>query len=416
MIIDNKMDQSFLVIVAGWHFKKEFYKHLCQISELYRNLKIVISSHKNEDQIGRDVITTIEQISNCEVHYFENDGFDWGMYSKAIKCLRKKKELALFRYACFIHDDVKILNNNFLYVFEEYIEKNNFMVLGNCTNLQKCYPRQFKETHPHIIEWGRLSHWGLSIKSNSWNSVRGSCFFVRSEVFEKVKEIPYKTGRHVEFGNWSLILFGGVVTDNFGTSSIGYYSPKYLESDLVLEQERGFVAERKKERKISFADRVLENLVSIFFLCKNNPLIAMSRAYSYINSKLYKISDEGLKLNLGKNLVYKQGYLNIDVSDNIEADLVVGVNDIAFGENSINKIILNDILSNCTVQEIVRILENIFGWLKNRGVLVIEDRKKNDGRILRESLERFGFSKVLRELPIENRKGFRNRLRLVAIK
>lgn len=416
MIIHGRKDWGFLLIVAGWHFKKEFYKNLFQISEHYPNLKILISSHKNEDQISRDVISTIERIKNCEIKFFKNDGFDWGMYSKAIKYLRDEDELFLFRYACFMHDDVKILNNNFLYIFEEYIEKNNFMVLGNCTNLQKSYPRKFKESHPHIIEWGRLSYWGLSIKSSSWNSVRGSCFFARSEVFEKIKEIPYKTGGHVEFGNWSLILFSGLIADNFGASSIGYYSPKYLESDLVLEHERGYIAEKNEGQKISSVERAFKNLGRIFFLCTNNPLIAVFKLYSYMNSKLYKMSESGLRLNLGRNLVYKEGYLNIDVSDNIEADLVIDVKDIVFEEHSVNKIILNDILSNCSGPEVVQILKKVFSWLKKHGVLIIEDKKRDNGKVLRESLKKFGCSKVLREFPIQNRDDLKNRFRLVAVK
>lgn len=320
-------DQDFLLIIAGWHFAEDFYNNLFQISQIYPSLKIFISSHKEKDWINSK-INIVKQIKNCEIKFFKNIGFDWGMYSQATNHL--SKELSSFKYICFMHDDVKILNNDFLHIFAEYIEKNNLMVLGNCKNLQKTYPRKFKETHLHVIEWGRLSRWKLSIKSDCWNTVRGSCFFVRSGVFQKVKEIPYKTGRTLEFGNWSLILFGGLVADNFGKSSIGYYSTKYLESDLILEYERGYIRDQNNDEKTYTIENFLRNLKRVFSIYFYNPLVFLFKIHSYVNSKLYyKQSDEGLRLNIGRNLAYKDGYLNIDICNSIEADLVIDIKDIA---------------------------------------------------------------------------------------
>lgn len=229
------MSHKYLIIIAGWHFyKKGFYNQIKKLCDNNKNIDVFISSHKKETQINKKTQSVINTINNCKLVCFENVGFDWGMYSQAIAYLNNS--ILNYDYIFFMHDDIKIINFNFPDIFSNYLEDKNLILLGNSFNSEKI---NFHETHPHIIKWGENSEWNVKISSKLWTTVRGSFFAAKSCIFEKVKAIPYKKGENIRKGNWGLILFNGLVTDNFGSDSIGIMSNDIFKSPYIKEYLRG---------------------------------------------------------------------------------------------------------------------------------------------------------------------------------
>lgn len=226
--------KKYLIIICGWHYSNnQFYQNIKKISE-DNNVDIFISSHKTASDISKKTFRIIKGIKNCKISYFANEGYDWGAFNQAIEYLRK--DGLKYKYLFFMHDDIKINNLNFLDIFSKFVKKEKIAVLGNCRN-QTLLLHPWPKTHPHIIKWAKQSK--FKIKSKKWNTMRGSFFVAKRDVFEKIKEIPIKKGKYLKFGNWSEIAFAGMISDKFGKNSIKTMSKDYLVSPYILEYYRG---------------------------------------------------------------------------------------------------------------------------------------------------------------------------------
>lgn len=326
------MIEKKLIIIAGWYFYKNgFYESIIDIASKDNDVDVFISSHKKINDIDSSVLSLIHKIPRCTIIYFENYGYDWGMYSKAISFIGGNYKD--YKYICFIQDDVEIIDLDFLNVFINHIESKNLKVLGNSFNVKE-YP--FKLTHPHVIEWLRLSEWQYSIKSESWSTVRGSFFVVKSEIFDFIKSIPYKIGHHSGFGNWGVISFSGMVSDLFGINSISTISNEYLRSDYIIEYYRGEKQENDKD-------------------------------FNYN----YTIVKRPFKIHLGCGQSYMDGYLNIDHTSNL-ADIKTDILSLEFDENSLDEVLMYHVIEHFNRFDADKLIKNIYKWLKKDSALIIE--------------------------------------------
>ncbi|MDD4354136.1 MAG: hypothetical protein PHN56_06810 [Candidatus Nanoarchaeia archaeon] len=233
----HKKMKKYLMIIVGWHYSQnKFYEEIKKVSNKFNNADIFIVSHKPISQIDKKTFHTIKKIKNCKICSFKNEGYDWGAYSQAIEHL--KKTGLKYKYIFFMHDDIKINNLNFLNIFSQFVEKEKIVIAGNCRN-QTLFLHPWPKTHPHIIKWANQSEWKIKIKSKKWNTMRGSFFVAKREVFEKIKQMPIKKGRYMRFGNWSEIAFAGMISDKFGRNSIKTISKHYLVSPHIIEHYRG---------------------------------------------------------------------------------------------------------------------------------------------------------------------------------
>lgn len=414
--------RKYLIIIAGWHYiDNGFYETIKRLCEDNLNVDVFISSHKEKTEIDINVFKIITTIPRLRIHCFENIGYDWGMYSQAVDYLGSL--IMQYEYICFMHDDIEIIDNKILSVFSDFLEQHSLIVAGNCGN-PVLYP--FKKTHPHVIEWARLSEWKIDIKSERWNTVRGSFFMTQKQLFEKLKRIPYRNGQHSGFGNWGVIVFGGVVADLFGINAIKTISDEDLTSPYITEYKRG-----KNESNID-----------------NNKKVS------------YTINERMLKVHFGCGKKYLDGYLNIDQSPDSVADVVDDVMSIRFDDNSVSEFVMYHFIEHLNKYDAENFLNNLYRYLCPGGTLIIEapdivkvakliiDNKNNYTELeggayglrgfygepfakmefgdyhkwgyseytLSEKLRQIGYSKIYLEHPVTHGARSNRDLRIVAIK
>ena len=310
-----------LIVIAGWYFNNAFYEKIYSIS-FNKGYDVLISTHRDKEFIPSKIVQY-----GFNIHYFDNNGYDWGMYSKALNVLGDKKEE--YQYIVFLHDDVEILNNDFIYVLQNYMSENNILVLGNSFSPNT----QFPLSHKHVILW--MSHvLNEKIQLTEWPTVRGSAFLVNTCIFDKIPAIPYKSGPHVGHGNWSVILFGYLVKTRYGESSITTYSNYQCHSELLREGCRGNLIQEIKVPHIEVVDRPL-------------------------------------KINLGCGNIYLEGYLNIDAFSE-KADIKKDINDLNFDEKSVSEIIMIHVIEHFHRDDALKIFKKLFYWLSDEGKLIIE--------------------------------------------
>ena len=223
------------VVICGWYFKNtDIYKTLIQEAKLYKGIEAsyFIASHRRYEELDRALIRNLEKLG-WRLIFFENEGWDWGAYQQFL--IWHKKEKGISDYYLFMHDDVKIKNYGFIKEFMKKIQ-NGAKVVGN--GLKRNPKTSRKLTYPEIIYWSEIN--GFPIKSKKWKCVRGSCFFTIREIAENILvKMPIKKGHHVGFGNWSTIIFGGLITDMYGEKSVNYIGSKETESYYINEAYRG---------------------------------------------------------------------------------------------------------------------------------------------------------------------------------
>ncbi|HIH31567.1 TPA: methyltransferase domain-containing protein [Candidatus Woesearchaeota archaeon] len=355
--------KKYLIIIAGWHYSDsncDFYEKIQKLSENFNNVDIFIASHRSLSNIDKKALKIIKKIKNCKIYAFQNIGYDWGAFSQAIDYI-KKTELS-YEYIFFMHDDIEIININFLDIFSQFIEKEKIVMAGNSENQ---ILHSFQKTHPHIIEWAKQSEWGVKINSKRWSTIRGSFFATKKEVFDRIKKIPFKKGSDVRFGNWSLIIFCGLVSDIFGENSTKSISKTYLVSPYIVEYERG---------KKNTSDELTQSNEKMLTKKLYNKLLFV---YRKLRGGYYRITrfsgpEDGLKIHVGCGNSYLQGYLNIDVLEQSAADVVCDAKTIDFKKNSVSEVLMYHFIEHIDKFEAEKMLEKIYGWLRPEGALIIE--------------------------------------------
>ncbi len=418
--------KKYLIIVAGWHYiRNNFYETLIEILNENENTDLFISSHKKNDEVDKYFLDLFNASKRIIFKEFENIGYDWGMYSQCIDFLGEK--INKYDYICFLHDDIEIKQKNFLSVFSDYIESNNLIMLGNCKNAS-LFP--FQKTHPHVIEWLRLSKWKFEIKIEKWSSIRGSCFMVKRELFNKFPGIPYKNGSHPGYGNWGVISFSGIISSLFGTEAVKTISDEDLDSDYICEYHRG-----ENKKKLSGNKEILFNYEKT-------------------------VKEAELKINIGCGLKYMEGYLNIDISEKSNADVIGNIMEIFFKPDSVSEFLMYHFIEHLDRFNAEKLMAKLYSELKKDGRLIIEcpdllkvskliikNRKKLDELengaygfrgffgepfenmpvfdyhkwgytefTLSEKLKKIGFDKIKIEKPLSHGQRSNRDLRIVAIK
>jgi len=231
----NYKRKKLSIVVVGWHFKNSsIYKKLMNETELYNNLEVkcYIASHKKKIEIDENIIDHFAR-SKWKLLYFKNEGWDWGAYQQFL--IWQKNNTLFSDYYLFLHDDIEIKNSGFIKVFIEQIQ-NGAKVVGN--GIECSSNNHWKLTHPEIISWSQANNFPIEI--NAWRWVRGSCFFTtRSVARDILTKMPIKKGASIRLGNWSEIIFAGLVTSKYGEKSIEYIGKSQRKSFYIEEEERG---------------------------------------------------------------------------------------------------------------------------------------------------------------------------------
>lgn len=354
-MVDHTKEQHILslaIVVCGWHFKRiDIYKRLIYEGSLYNHIDIryYIASHRNEDELKESVA---HQLSNMGWNMidFKNEGWDWGAYQEFVKW--QKMNVGLTDYYLFLHDDIIIKKHYFIKAFFSEISKG-VKVVGNAFSYDEPIERAWPESSAHVLIWAKMRN--FPIYSKMWKCVRGSCFFTTREVVETVLEsMPIKNGHHVGFGNWSAILFGGLVADRFGVHVVSYLSEKLRDSRYILEEYRGGQQE--------LLDRFRLYVKSIISL----------RMKRFLEGRVAPLPPAtGLKLHLDCGSRYLDDYLNIDTASDV-ADLKINFFDLRLTKESVSAVVMAYTLERSTHSDTESLLERIFLFLKKEGHLVLE--------------------------------------------
>ena len=79
-----------------------------------------------------------------------------------------------------------------------------------------------------------------------------------------------------------------------------------------------------------------------------------------------------MKINLGCGGDYKKNFLNVDAFDSTIADEVMDANDLRFEDNSVDEIVLSQVIEHLGIAGSIYVLSECFRVLKPKGTLVIE--------------------------------------------
>jgi predicted SAM-dependent methyltransferase len=342
--------KKYLIIIAGWHYLHNgFYESITDLAVSHKNVSIFIASHKGQIQIDTSLLNSIKRIPRCTINFFDNVGYDWGAYAQALDALTDKVQN--YDYICFMHDDIEIIDNNFLTVFADFIENQKLKVAGNCRNAIH-YP--FPDKYPYILEWARLSPWQMTIKAKRWSTVRGSFFMVKPIIFKKIKKLPFRDGDHRGFGNWGVILFGGMVTDHFGIDSLKTISIDELQSPYIIEYNRG-----EKDYFLKIKNTLTSYIHRLLSPRKRERLTTPPK-------------QTGVKINVGCGKMYLEGYLNIDSADKRKADVIADITTLDLKNGTVGEILMYHVIEHLNKYEAEDLFRKIYGWLNDDGRLIIE--------------------------------------------
>lgn len=88
----------------------------------------------------------------------------------------------------------------------------------------------------------------------------------------------------------------------------------------------------------------------------------------------YQMDIKGTKLNVGCYYMYIDGFINIDIQDDVGADLVCDLREITkhFSNNSVSLIIISQCLEHVNKEDAIKALNDFYNILKPNGVLIVE--------------------------------------------
>lgn len=338
------------IVIAGWYFRDiDIYKTLVEEAKRYNNIETsyYIASHRRLEETDRELIGKLAKLK-WQLLYFENEGWDWGAYQQFL--IWQKKKVGLDDYYLFMHDDIKIKNYGFIGEFIKQIQYGT-KVVGN--GLKDNPNKSRKLTYPEIIYWSRINK--FPIRADKWRCVRGSCFFTTRDVAENILiKMPIKKGHHAGFGNWSVIVFGGLVADAYGENSIEYIGHKEVESFYIREEYRG------SRGKLSFKKLIRKTIQ-----------ISPKSLRRFIKGQKAPPSLPGLKLNLGCGERYLNGYLNIDINSKY-ADLKEHILKLEFEEQTLSEVLMVHVIEHIDYYKVKLFLERTYFWLEKNGQLILE--------------------------------------------
>jgi hypothetical protein len=342
------------IVVCGWHFKNEdMFGTLTMEVENHGDIdaEFYIVSHRTPEEIDENVLEGINQLG-WNILYFSNVGWDWGAYQQFL--IWQKDRDAFSDFYLFLHDDIVIKQHGFLSVFLEKI-REGYVVVGNSISVSK--KEDIRRLYPEDILWTAQA--GFPIESPGWEVVRGSCFLTTKDVATRVLlEMPVKVGNNLAFANCSLRVFGGLVTDTFGASSITHIGNTPRTSDYIYEELRGENVQPTS----------MERLKTLL-----RPFINRSKIKRFLRiSKVSPVEQgTGLKLHLGCGEKCLYGYFNVDMASSC-AELNSDINCLEFPAGSVSEVLMVHVIEHVEYFEVPRLLRKIYYWLRSEGQLILE--------------------------------------------
>ena len=239
-------------IISSFYFDKysdgEYIDGLKYLLDENENISLFWSCHKEPPNTIKDI---------GEFRVYENVGFEWGAYTKALNHLNLDEDTILF----LMHDDMLVKDWSFVNKCISMLDEG-VKIIGNGSN------------YPSVVEpysEARLSYW-LKTKDR-WidyvreenkhfydedllcKSVRGSFICTKVKYLNEVGGLEWVdkgspgidvtvpdvdgvlgNGRFQSFGNTSLYLNAYKFTKVFGPDKIKYLSPYYCVSDYMVER------------------------------------------------------------------------------------------------------------------------------------------------------------------------------------
>lgn len=341
------------IIVCGWHFKNDLiYRQLLEESAQYKKYKIrlFVASHKDKEVIDKGLLKRIEEMG-WHVLFFDNIGWDWGSYQQLLNWQNDNTHFG--DYYLFMHDDLEIKKQGFVSEFINKI-KHGVKVVGNSVPIQRNI--EGKSNYPEDILLAKMN--GYDINVDRWDVVRGSCFFTTKEIVENILlKMPIKAGKDIFLANSSLRIFGGIVSNKYGSGAFSYLGDKPRKSRYINESLRGEGGIFTKQGIKSFL----------------YPYINRDKVRRLLRfTKAPKIEcGSGLRLNLGSGNQILKNYFNIDIAAEY-ADQNADILEIDFEKNTIAEVQMIHVIEHIDYAKVYPFLEKIYSWLKPSGRLVLE--------------------------------------------
>jgi len=214
--------------VAGWHYSKEFYDHICKIPQA----QVFVISHRPLRQVPSWLF---DYVDPRRVFFEINVGYDWGCYQQFLT----KGIWQQFDYVVFTHDDVLVKDVGFMDKCIELCEQGHSVVGNGRVAPRSNYPNTHAQCYAH-------SSWKPPSRQFEHDVVRGSFFVATQEAVNRLGrfEVFWDPLRLTSgFGNWSARATCGKWEYLCGEKCFGFLSDRYCESDYLVELVRGGAGE-----------------------------------------------------------------------------------------------------------------------------------------------------------------------------
>jgi hypothetical protein len=282
------MKNKIAFCVTGWHFPTNFYSRIKDIP----NIDIFIVCHKSKNDLPAIIQESFPPES---ILLKPNFGYDWG-------CFQQFLETNIWRsyeYVFFMHDDINILNSDFVEPCLELL-RNGFSLVGNGRPFDK---RDWPRTH---LPYYAHSAWKPPSANFEHDIVRGSFFVTNRETLDKMGSFEVfwdKFRLSIGFGNYSLLATCGKFSDTIGQKSFAFLSDQYRSSKYIMEFERGNDSDNMANHKKKNRDYLFNSFFMSWFkmLCTSYTLSVINQPKDLPENIKQKIMRKIIQLFAGRS-------------------------------------------------------------------------------------------------------------------
>jgi predicted SAM-dependent methyltransferase len=263
------------------------------------------------------------------------------------------------KYICFIDDDARIIGR-----------------YNQTTDWVDYLYNRFHE-QPDVGGVSPIFTWFDELKTNALSV---ACLFTSKKVWEIVG------GFDNVFGNKEKGTWGYEDVDwSYRAFLRGFKLLGIVGNDFPFYHPDTTFKEKSPEREKSLL-KGKELILSKYDLNEINKYVRT--VYPFTKEQLENTN--GVKLNIGCYWMYIDGFINIDIQDNIGADLVCDMRDVYthFMPESVDLILVSQALEHITKEDAVNVLKSYYQMLKPGGMLIVEvpdceniDNKLENGEI-----------------------------------
>ncbi len=216
--------RKIAICVAGWHYNRDLYAELHTLPQA----QVFVVSHKPPRQVPSWLF---DYVKREQVFFEPNLGYDWGCYQQfLIKGIWRE-----FEYIFFMHDDLVIKNPGFIERCIELLDSGKKFVSNGQNSVKTDWPMTHCAVYAH-------SRWKPPSRHFRHDTMRGSFFATARQVLEQLDAFEVLWDwlhLNIRYGNHSLLATCGKIQAMFGDNSFGFLSDTYLESEYILEMQRG---------------------------------------------------------------------------------------------------------------------------------------------------------------------------------